>query len=373
MKLGLFLMPSHPPERGLLAGQQWDLAVLREADRLGYSEAWIGEHFTSRWEPNPAPDLLIAQALMETRQIKLAPGAHLLPYHHPAELACRVAFMDHLSQGRYMLGIGAGGLPSDWQLFCVDGMKGVNRDMTREALDIMLKIWASDGTGNVEYQGKFWSVNVPGPMFRTLGHHLRPLQQPHPPIGIAGLNPGSETLKLAGEHGFMPLSLNMSPGYIATHWDAVLEGAHRSGARPSRHDWRIVREIFVADTDEEAHRNCVGSMMGRMMREYLLPLLADFQFIKYLKHDPSVRDDAVTPEYLADNGWLVGSPRTVRDKLTQMYKDLGGFGTLLLFTFDYADNPEPWFKSMRLLAEEVLPHFQGLDADHLEHAPAANP
>ena len=46
-----------------------------------------------------------------------------------------------------MLGIGAGGLPSDWQLFCVDGMKGVNRDMTREALDIMLKIWASDGSG----------------------------------------------------------------------------------------------------------------------------------------------------------------------------------------------------------------------------------
>jgi alkanesulfonate monooxygenase SsuD/methylene tetrahydromethanopterin reductase-like flavin-dependent oxidoreductase (luciferase family) len=101
MKLGLFLMPSHSPERSLLAGQQWDLAVLREADRLGYSEAWIGENFTSRWEPNPAPDLLIAQALLQTRQIKLAPGAHLLPYHHPAELACRVAYMDHLAEGRY--------------------------------------------------------------------------------------------------------------------------------------------------------------------------------------------------------------------------------------------------------------------------------
>src|SRR5579863_5049020 len=103
MKLGLFLMPSHPPERGLLAGQQWDLAVLREADRLGYSEAWIGEHFTSRWEPNPAP------------------GAHLLPYHHPAELACRVAYMDHLARGRFMFGVGSSGLPSDWKLFNVDG------------------------------------------------------------------------------------------------------------------------------------------------------------------------------------------------------------------------------------------------------------
>ena len=117
--------------------------MIRTADRLGYTEAWIGEHFTAPWEPNPAPDLLIAQALMQTSRIKLAPGAHLLPYHHPAELACRVAFMDHLAQGRYMLGIGASGLPSDWQLFCVDGVKGETREMTREALDIMLKIWAS--------------------------------------------------------------------------------------------------------------------------------------------------------------------------------------------------------------------------------------
>ena len=112
MKLGMFLMPSHPPERGLKAGQEWDLEVIRSADQLGYSECWIGEHFTAPWEPNPAPDLLIAQALMQTKRIKLAPGAHLLPYHHPAELACRVAFMDHLAEGRYMLGIGASGLPS---------------------------------------------------------------------------------------------------------------------------------------------------------------------------------------------------------------------------------------------------------------------
>jgi alkanesulfonate monooxygenase SsuD/methylene tetrahydromethanopterin reductase-like flavin-dependent oxidoreductase (luciferase family) len=66
----------------------------------------------------------------------------------------------------------------------------------------------------------------------------------------------------------------------------------------------------------------------------------------------------VTPEYLVDHGWLVGSPKTVTRKLGEMNEELGGFGTVLLFAFDYADDPEPWFKSMRLLAEEVLPHFQ---------------
>ena len=117
MKAGLFMMPSHPPERGLYEGHQWDLQHLEFADSIGFHEAWIGEHFTAPWEPNPAPDLLIAQALLRTNQMKLCPGAHLLPYHHPVELAHRVAFLDHMAQGRFMLGVGTSGLPSDWKLF----------------------------------------------------------------------------------------------------------------------------------------------------------------------------------------------------------------------------------------------------------------
>ena len=94
MQYGLFLMPSHPPERDIFQGHQWDLDCLSLADDLGFSEAWIGEHFTSPWEPIPSPDLMIAQALMRTKNIRLATGVHLLPYHHPAELACRVAYLE---------------------------------------------------------------------------------------------------------------------------------------------------------------------------------------------------------------------------------------------------------------------------------------
>ena len=120
----------------------------------------------------------------------------------------------------------------------------------------------------------------------------------------------------------------------------------------------VVREIFVADTDDAAYEGCVRGAMGRMMNEYLLPLFNDFQFTRYLKNDPGVPDSEVTPEYLVNHGWLVGSVKTVIRKLGEMYEELGGFGTLLLFTFDYADDPAPWFKSMRLLSEDVLPHFQ---------------
>ncbi len=84
------------------------------------------------------PTCCLAQALLRTKSIKLAPGAHLLPYHHPVELAHRVAYFDHLAQGRFMLGVGASGIPGDWALFDVDGQNGEHREMTREALEIML-------------------------------------------------------------------------------------------------------------------------------------------------------------------------------------------------------------------------------------------
>jgi len=70
-------MPSHPPECGLKEGHDWDLEVLRWLDELGYQEAWIGEHHTAPWEPHPAPDLLLAQAFLQTKNIRLGPGGFL--------------------------------------------------------------------------------------------------------------------------------------------------------------------------------------------------------------------------------------------------------------------------------------------------------
>jgi alkanesulfonate monooxygenase SsuD/methylene tetrahydromethanopterin reductase-like flavin-dependent oxidoreductase (luciferase family) len=358
MDVGLFTMPSHPPERSLYDGHQWDLQVLRWADELGYREAWIGEHHTAPWEPHPSPDLLVTQSLMETKNIRLGPGGFLLPYHHPAELANRVAMLDHLAQGRLNFGVAASGLASDWAMFNVDGNSGEHREMTRESLEIILRLWSDEET--FDYEGKYWKVSKPPRMYETLIPHITPFQKPHPPIGVAGLSKGSDTLKLAGERGFIPMSLNLSPAYVGSHWDAVEEGARRTGRTPSRAEWRLVREVFVAETDDEAMRLSVGGMMGRQMREYFLPLLASFGFAEYLKHDQSVPDEDVTPEYCAKHNWLVGSPKTVAERLRQIYDDVGGFGTLLVFCFDYAENPEAWHTSMGLLATEVMPQFADL-------------
>ena len=175
MDYGLFTMPSHPPERSLFDGHQWDLQQLRWADELGFSEAWIGEHHTAPWEPHPAPDLLVAQALMQTKRMRIGPGGFLMPYHHPAELANRVAMLDHLAQGRLNFGVAASGLPSDWAMFNVDGMSGQHREMTRESLDIILRLWSDEP--EFDYKGKYWHVTKTGTMLDTLRPHIKPLPE----------------------------------------------------------------------------------------------------------------------------------------------------------------------------------------------------
>jgi len=195
-----------------------------------------------------------------TKNIRLGPGGFLLPYHHPAELANRVAVLDHSLGGRLNSASRRSGLPSDWAMFNVDGMSGQNRDMTREALEIILKMWTDDAPWT--YTGKFWTVTKPDVMFDFLKPHLKPVQAPHPPIGVAGLSKGSDTLKLAGERGFIPMSLNLNPAYVGSHWESVEIGAAKTGRKPNRQDWRLVREVFVADTDEEAWKLSTGDMMG---------------------------------------------------------------------------------------------------------------
>ena len=91
MQFGLFMMPLHPPERSFVESYDRDLAQIVAADRLGYHEVWIGEHLTERWENAPAPELLIAQALLKTEKIILATGVTLLALHNPVEVAHRIA------------------------------------------------------------------------------------------------------------------------------------------------------------------------------------------------------------------------------------------------------------------------------------------
>jgi alkanesulfonate monooxygenase SsuD/methylene tetrahydromethanopterin reductase-like flavin-dependent oxidoreductase (luciferase family) len=359
MEFGLFMMPLHPPERPFAESYERDLAQIVLADRLGYREVWIGEHFTERWENAPAHELLIAQALLRTERIVLATGVTLLALHNPVEIAHRIAMLDHLARGRFYWGIGGGAIPTDLALFGLGHLTPAEvRARSAEALDLILQLWASDGA--FSHHGKHFTVTAPemDPV-RERGYYMKPLQKPHPPIGVAGTSPGSAALRMAGERGYMPMSSSLlAAPHLKDHWPLVEAGAKSAGRVASRSDWRIGRDIFVADTPAEA-RDRARTVLGRNYVRHQQPNRVGTAQMASCKVDPALPDDAIDVDYMMEHMWLVGDPSEVAAQVRRLYADVGGFGWLLAITQD-SDDPAWDHRSLELLIRDVGPRIADL-------------
>lgn len=359
MRFGLFMMPIHPPYRDFADCYDRDLEQLILADRLGYCEAWLGEHFTERWENAPAPDLLIARALNCTEKIRLGSGVTLLALHNPVELAHRLAMLDHMARGRFQWGIGSGGIPTDLALFGINASGPNNvRERSAEVLDVVLKLWASDG--GFSYRGKFFDIDAPTLDPATArGLYMKPYQRPHPPIAVAASTPQSASMAMAGERGWLPMTSSLlSKRFLRRHWDLVVGGAAAAGREADRSAWRVARDIFVGPTARVA-RERARATLGRNYEEHQYPSRVGTAQIDCTKLDPAMADDEVTVDYLMDNVWLVGDPAECAEKIRDLYADCGGFGTLLSITAD-SDDPEWDHESLTLLKEEVGPRVADL-------------
>lgn len=356
MQLGLFMMPLHPSYREVADCYDRDIDQLVLADKIGFAEAWLGEHFTEKWENAPAPDLLIAKALALTERIKFGTGVTLLGMHEPVYLAHRLAMLDHLSRGRFQWGIGLGGIPTDMALMGMDPSEGRARAV--EALDIVLGLWDNDGT--FRYEGEFFNIDAPvlDPVTER-GLHMKPLQLPHPPISVAASTSMSGSLKVAGERGWAPMSSSiLSRAFLPGHWETYAEAAEAAGRTPKRSDWRIARDIFVGPTPKVARERALA-VLGRNYDVHQLPSRQGTIQMDLMKLDPEMPDEAVDVDYLMENVWIVGDPAECADKVRELYEEVGGFGTLLSITADSDD--AGWdHESLRLLAEDVAPRIEDL-------------
>lgn len=367
MDLGLFMMPLHPPERALADCYDDDLKTLVLGNRLGFREAWVGEHFTSRWENNAAPDLLMAKALPLTERISFGTGVACLAYQHPFVVAHRMAVFDHLARGRFIFGIGPGALLTDLATFGLAGDDPDPRDLARESIQVILQLWQSEG--EFEFHGKFWQIHPNGSArFPGTGLFLKPYQRPHPPIAVAGSSMGSKTLEIAGEHGWIPMSINFtSVSTLRTHWASVERGAARTGRRRSRTQWRIAREVYVAPTTAEARDQAVRLGMGRAFQEYTGPVQrAGRGLARFKDEGDATPDAAIGPAWLLEHLWIVGSPDDVAAQLRRLYHRVGGFGSLLVICHDMP--PDLWERSLTLLAREVMPQLADLAGAEAEPA-----
>ncbi|HEY3695612.1 LLM class flavin-dependent oxidoreductase, partial [Phenylobacterium sp.] len=214
---------------------------------------------------------------------------------------------------------------------------------------IIQKIWF--GERPFVHQGKFWRIEVEEPRLPLFDAHIRPLQKNGPPIGVSGLSPNSPTLKIAGRMGFLPMSLASSVPALKSHWDAYEAGAYAAGRTTNRADWRVVKEIVVAETDAKAEKIAVEGGLGKYTTGYLARTSRHSAETQGLPFNPV----EYTPDHFLRHTWIVGSPATVREKLEAFQHETGGFGTLLVFACDYAEQPEAWRDSLQALAEEVVP------------------
>ncbi len=120
MQFGIFLAPFHRRGDNPTLALARDIELIELLDRLGYDEAWIGEHHSAGWEIIASPELMIAAAAERTKHIRLGSGVTSLPYHHPFLVAQRFVQLDHMTRGRAMLGCGPGALVSDAYMLGID-------------------------------------------------------------------------------------------------------------------------------------------------------------------------------------------------------------------------------------------------------------
>ena len=142
MRFGIFLAPFHTPSHNPTLALERDLELMQHLDRLGYDEAWIGEHHSCGHEIIAEPFIFMGIAAERTRHIKLGTGVVSLPYHHPWMVADRLVLLDHLTRGRMIFGAGPGALPSDAYIMGIDPVN--QRRMMEESLEAILALLRSD-------------------------------------------------------------------------------------------------------------------------------------------------------------------------------------------------------------------------------------
>jgi alkanesulfonate monooxygenase SsuD/methylene tetrahydromethanopterin reductase-like flavin-dependent oxidoreductase (luciferase family) len=358
MDLGLFMMPLHSGDRDYCELLEQDREAIKLADQLGYAEAWVGEHYTANPEPITNPLQFMATLIHETTQIKFATGVINLPQHHPAMVAGDVAQFDHLSGGRYVMGVGPGGLISDFELFKTSDMN--RSEMLIESVRMIHEIWRSDPPYNIK--GKYWDIVVEKTCHPSVGFGpmRKPLQKPFPPLAVSAMSPNSSTARTAGTQGWGMVSANFMPvNMMKTHWDQYKIGADSVGIKPDPHNWRIARSILVGDTQGEIDdyfsqpSNSYAFYYGYLVEDMRL-----FNMLSIFKPERSIPDEQVTTSTCID--WIVmrGDVNSVVDQLIAMIDQTGPFRELLLTHKDWVDDPLIHQRSMRLMSEKVMPRVR---------------
>jgi limonene 1,2-monooxygenase len=343
MRFGVFIAPHHPVGEHPTLQFERDLELCELFDRLTYDEVWIGEHHSGGWETIGHPEMFLAAAAQRTHRIMLGTGVVSVPYHHPYNVAGRIAFLDHLSRGRAILGTGPGALPSDARTFGVDPR--LIRDRQDEAIGVILRLLRSDEP--LSYKSDWFELN-------EAFLQVKPLQDPLELVAASSISPSG--MRLAGRYGLGVISVasysEEGLQALPTQWGFAETYAREFGQTVSRDRWRVMMPWHIAEDRETAIRD-VRDGLALWHNEYNVGVLG--------RPGAERTDDAdgFARAMIARGGALVGTPDDAVAGIRRLYDLAGGFGTLVGFMHDWA-NHEATRRSYELFARYVIPRVAGL-------------
>jgi limonene 1,2-monooxygenase len=345
LRHGAFLPPFHPMNENPAACMERDLELMQWLDRLGFNEAWIGEHHSAGWELISSPELFIAVAAERTKWIKFGTGVISLPYHNPLMTANRIIQLDHHTRGRVMFGAGPGLLASDALMLGID--PSTQRDRMAEALDVILRF----------FKGEIVTEKTEWYNFVGARAHMLPYSHPHPEVAVvSSVTPSGG--RLAGKYDLSMICVAATNpfGYdaLAANWKIANDIAAEHGRQMDRSRLRLVGPMHIAETREQAFKN------------------VKYGFEPYLNYLNNNQPRFIVPqgqdaaEWFVENKFgVIGTPDDAIALIQRLYDKQGDFGVFLQQVHNWADFEETK-RSYELYQRYVIPHFSKVNQPRIE-------
>lgn len=354
MKFGVFSLMQWPEDRSQSDVYRNELEQLALAEDQGYDAAWLAEHHFSRYGIGPSIHLTAANLAARTERIRIGTAVTVLPFFHPLRVAEEVAMLDIMSNGRFDWGVGRGYQAHEFSGFGVDIEK--SHLVFREQLQVIERAWTGE---RFSHDGEFFQ-------FPELECLPTPVQQPGPPIYIAGLSPS--TIEWAAENGYPVLSDQFSPTHRLEQNRATYHGAaEKAGADTSGFELPTLRHVYVGETVARAREEAGPALLWyyRALARVGSPggpggeLPPNYSFYRMFGEDgfnPDGDPDAFL-DFLFENCTIVGDEAYCRERISELEERVEL--DYLLAWQNFGNLPhEATLASQRRLIEKVAPAFR---------------
>jgi alkanesulfonate monooxygenase SsuD/methylene tetrahydromethanopterin reductase-like flavin-dependent oxidoreductase (luciferase family) len=344
------------PEKGSRLYNDY-IDTLIYAEQLGYDGVCVNEHHQTAYGLMPSPNLIASILARQTSRVKIAVIGNALPlYNPPTRVAEEFAMIDCISGGRLIAGFVVGGGPEYYA-------SGVNpaeaRERFREAHDLIIRAWTEPGP--FRFFSKHYKLNYVNPW-------PLPVQKPHPPIWIPGVG-SLETMQFVAKRRYAYMGIPyFHISVFKRTFEQFREACASEGYEPEPEQMGCGIPIYVAETDEQARREFEPGLwyFAKKLLKGIDILPPGYTSVKSAMAITKNQDKFL----LAIDTWdqvekgmfaIVGSPATVRDKLIYFQKEVG-IGNILTGFQTGPLSHELTRRSMKLLAEEVIPHVRQAQA-----------